>query len=102
MGRSSRMSMRVLSTEKSDMSRSAKQKVSATSSSSTRGAARSATSSRRGKSTKRGADDIREYSRADLDAMEARGEVFETPKGAPTYSLDEAFWRTARLVIPGA
>jgi uncharacterized protein (DUF4415 family) len=35
--------------------------------------------------------------------MEARGEVFETPKkGAPTYSLDEAFWRTARLVIPGA
>jgi uncharacterized protein (DUF4415 family) len=34
--------------------------------------------------------------------MEARGEVFNTPADAPTYALDEAFWRAARLVIPQA
>ncbi len=43
---------------------------------------------------------MRRYSWADIDAMEARGEVHETPPDAPTYELPEAFWKTAK-VMPG-
>jgi uncharacterized protein (DUF4415 family) len=43
-------------------------------------------------------DDTRHYSRAEITAMKARGEVRATPADAPEVKLDEAFWERARIV----
>jgi uncharacterized protein (DUF4415 family) len=42
--------------------------------------------------------DIKHYSRADIAAMEARGEVRATPADAREFEPDEAFWANARIV----
>ena len=47
-----------------------------------------------------GKKDIRRYSLEELQAMRDRGET-ETRPDAPTYELDEEFWKNARLVMPG-
>ncbi|MBK8909529.1 MAG: BrnA antitoxin family protein [Rhodospirillales bacterium] len=46
-------------------------------------------------------DDIRHYSRAELEQMARDGDTVPTRADAPEIRLDEAFWRTARLVVPG-
>ncbi len=46
-------------------------------------------------------DDIRRYSMRDLAAMRERGET-ESQPDAPSIEPDEAFWRTARVVMPVA
>ena len=43
-------------------------------------------------------DDTKRYSRSDLAAMKARGEVRATPADAPEIKLDKAFWDKARIV----
>jgi uncharacterized DUF497 family protein len=43
-------------------------------------------------------DDTKPYSRADIAAMKARGEVRATSADAPEVELDEAFWDRARIV----
>lgn len=43
-------------------------------------------------------DDTKRYSRDDIKAMKARGEVRATPTDAPAIELDEAFWESARVV----
>jgi hypothetical protein len=43
-------------------------------------------------------DDTRTYSRADIAAMKAKGEVRATPADAPEVKLDAAFWERARIV----
>jgi uncharacterized protein (DUF4415 family) len=48
----------------------------------------------------RDADGTRRYSLDELEAMAARGEHAPTRPDAPAVSLDEAFWRTAELVMP--
>jgi hypothetical protein len=42
--------------------------------------------------------DIKHYSRADIAAREAKGEVRATPADAPEFKPDEAFWANARIV----
>jgi len=43
-------------------------------------------------------DDIKHYSRADIAAMKATGEVRATAADAPAVELDEAFWERARII----
>jgi uncharacterized protein (DUF4415 family) len=43
-------------------------------------------------------DDTKHYSRSDLAAMNAKGEVRATPADAPEIELDKAFWDKARIV----
>jgi len=43
-------------------------------------------------------DDTKHYSRSEIAAMKARGEVRATPADAPELTLDEAFWERARIV----
>ena len=43
-------------------------------------------------------DDIKRFSRADIEAMKARGEVRATPADAPEVELDQDFWERARIV----
>jgi uncharacterized protein (DUF4415 family) len=43
-------------------------------------------------------EDTKLYSRSDVAAMKARGEVRATPADAPEIELDEAFWEKARIV----
>jgi uncharacterized protein (DUF4415 family) len=43
-------------------------------------------------------DDTKHYSRSDIAAMKAKGEVRATPADAPEIELDEAFWEKARIV----
>lgn len=45
-------------------------------------------------------DDIRRYSLDELAEMKARGDYVPTRPDAPTYPVDEAFWREARVVRP--
>jgi uncharacterized protein (DUF4415 family) len=47
-------------------------------------------------------DDIRRYSRAELEVLRARGDLVPTRADAPVIEPDEAFWRDARLVMPQA
>ena len=42
--------------------------------------------------------DIKRYSRGEIAAMKARGEVYSTPADAPEIELGEAFWENARVV----
>jgi uncharacterized protein (DUF4415 family) len=70
-------------------------------SSRSRGATKSDGSSPRGPSATEAKEDTKRYSWADIDAMEARGEVFETPPDAPTYELPEEFWKNAYVVRAG-
>jgi uncharacterized protein (DUF4415 family) len=42
--------------------------------------------------------DTKLYSRSDIAAMKAKGEVRATPADAPELELDEAFWERARIV----
>ena len=42
--------------------------------------------------------DTKTYSRSDIAAMKAKGEVRATPADAPELELDEAFWERARIV----
>jgi len=42
--------------------------------------------------------DTKPYSRSDIAAMKAKGEVRATPADAPELKLDEAFWERARIV----
>jgi uncharacterized protein (DUF4415 family) len=42
--------------------------------------------------------DTESFSRADIAAMKAQGEVLATPENAPLYDPDEAFWASAELV----
>lgn len=42
--------------------------------------------------------DTKLYSRAEIAAMKAKGEVRATPKDAPELELDEAFWAKAKIV----
>lgn len=44
--------------------------------------------------------DIKTYSKADLEAMRARGESMTRADG-PEYEPDEAFWHDARVIHPG-
>ncbi len=44
-------------------------------------------------------DDIKHYSRDELQAKRARGETL-TRADAPAIELDEDFWRNARVVMP--
>ena len=46
-------------------------------------------------------DDIVIYSLDDIKAMDARGEIRETPDDAPTYEPDEHFWANAKIVATG-
>ena len=43
-------------------------------------------------------DDTKHYSRSEIAAMKARGDVRATPADAPELTLDEAFWERARIV----
>src|SRR5208282_2166684 len=43
-------------------------------------------------------EDTKHYSRSEIAAMKARGEVRATPADAPELTLDEAFWERARIV----
>ena len=43
-------------------------------------------------------NDTESFSRADIAAMKAQGEVRATPENAPLYDPDEAFWASAELV----
>jgi uncharacterized protein (DUF4415 family) len=43
-------------------------------------------------------DDTKHYSRSDIAAMKARGEVRASLADAPEIELDEAFWEKARIV----
>jgi uncharacterized protein (DUF4415 family) len=43
-------------------------------------------------------DVTKHYSRSDIAAMKARGEVRATPAEAPEIELDDAFWENARIV----
>jgi len=43
-------------------------------------------------------EDTKPYSRSDIAAMKAEGEVRATPADAPELKLDEAFWQRARIV----
>jgi uncharacterized protein (DUF4415 family) len=45
-------------------------------------------------------NDRRRYSAEDLNAMKARGDYVPTRTDAPTYAVDEDFWRNARVVTP--
>jgi uncharacterized protein (DUF4415 family) len=42
--------------------------------------------------------DTKRYSRSDIAAMKAKGDVRATPADAPQLKLDEAFWERARIV----
>jgi uncharacterized protein (DUF4415 family) len=42
--------------------------------------------------------DTKIYSRSDIAAMKAKGDVRATPADAPELKLDEAFWERARIV----
>ena len=44
-------------------------------------------------------DDIRRYSVDELESRRAKGEN-QTRPSAPTLSVDEDFWRDARVVVP--
>ena len=46
-------------------------------------------------------EDIRRYSLAELKQMTKRGDYKRTRKDAPEIELDEAFWKNARVVMPG-
>lgn len=43
-------------------------------------------------------EDTKHYSRSEIAAMKAKGEVRATPADAPEVNLDEAFWNKARIV----
>jgi uncharacterized protein (DUF4415 family) len=43
-------------------------------------------------------EDTKPYSRGEIAAMKAKGEVRTTPADAPEIDLDEAFWEKARIV----
>src|SRR5271157_2356982 len=43
-------------------------------------------------------EDTKHYSRNEIAAMKAKGEVRATPADAPEVNLDEAFWDKARIV----
>jgi uncharacterized protein (DUF4415 family) len=43
-------------------------------------------------------EDTKHYSREDIAAMKARGEVRATPADAPEIELSEAFWEKASIV----
>ncbi len=43
-------------------------------------------------------EDTKHYSRSEIAAMKARGDVRATPADAPELTLDEAFWERARIV----
>ncbi|MGO9236624.1 MAG: hypothetical protein ACLP4V_22075 [Methylocella sp.] len=44
-------------------------------------------------------EDTKPYSRSEIAAMKARGEVRATPADAPELTLDDAFWERARIAL---
>jgi hypothetical protein len=45
-------------------------------------------------------DDIRRYSRDQLEQIVAKGDYVATRPDAPEINLGEEFWRTSRVVMP--
>lgn len=46
------------------------------------------------------ADDMKRYSLAQIEGMEASGDYVPTRPDAPAVEIDEGFWRVARVVHP--
>ena len=46
-------------------------------------------------------NDTKTYSLDKINAMKDRGNFVPTPDDAPEREIDEAFWKNARVVMPG-